>query len=148
MLEFGATEKDDYRDLDVYEDGWEVIEEKSSGNHRTVLKREYIHVRSTGINQPYAVKINVPYTGVYNIIFTGAAYGNYSAANTDIYVDDVFVGDYSFYNRGASTINPAENFRTVYLTAGLHEIIFNPTKTIDVGSKGAYMAPAKIVFAA
>ena len=148
MLYFGRTDKDDYRDLNVDEDGWEVIEEKSNGNHRTILKREYIHVRMSGVNQQYTVKIKVPYTGVYKLIFTGAAYGNYSAENTNIYMDDIFIGDYSFYFDGSSSICPPEDFRTMYLTAGEHELVFNPTKQIDVGSKGAYMSPAKIRFMA
>ena len=148
ILNFGATDKTDYKDLTLEEDGWEVIEEKSSGNHRTTLHRQWAHAKSTGINQPYTVRMTVPYSGVYTLIFNGSAYGNYSAENTNIYIDDVFVGDYAFYNNGMSTINPAENLRTIYLTAGEHELVFNPTKTIDVGSKGAHMSPAKLFFKA
>lgn len=126
--------------------GYTVNENESQRNDR----REYnlngfnaLHVdvrgggywpASTNMNPRFTIKVNVPIPSNYTMYLQGALW--YFGCIASVYIDDKYMGDYSFYNgdtthTDARTLGDMKRLNSIFLTEGEHNISFR-SRSSDV----------------
>ncbi|MBQ6901654.1 MAG: S-layer homology domain-containing protein, partial [Oscillospiraceae bacterium] len=82
------------------------------------------HENNPDINNTFAFAVNIPYSGYYNMSVLGGLY--YRGAEYSVFVDDMYMGDHSFYieqSKGLCT-DETKKLNTVYLEAGKRKVYF------------------------
>ena len=132
--------------VDYHDAGFTVAPEKSNnrvhrifipsgstGNVRTLnvylggKDNSWLGANADNMNCRFTVHIQVPYSGRYNVFMLGATW--FSGCIADVFIDDRFVGDYTFTDGDTSFKSlraPGENkqLSSVYLSVGTHEVSF------------------------
>ncbi len=127
----------------INEDGWRLNLEKSASNvSKSTLNLKGLNGMTRYLGDDLAIDVNVPYDGIYRIVFTGTLDANCSL-ESDIYVDGVYVGSYTFW-KDVDEVADAAPLRTIELSKGEHTFIFRSTKA---GPKNNYQYLKELRFA-
>jgi len=144
IIDFKNIPEYQVQDVTVEEYGWEINFDKShSAVASSSLTSNGLQATTNGAGRDLVLDVNVPYTGVYQLVLS--AYSNGASAQlSEVYIDDIFAGEYEFYT-GSSEYTTPGRLRTMYLDAGIHQITFRPTA---IGPRNAYQYISTIRFAA
>ncbi len=95
---------------------------------------------NAGGNETFAIAVNIPIESDYSISLLGALLN--AGGIHSFYVDDQYLGDYSFYSAGDDRIlGPEMTFNTVHLNAGVHTVYMH---AIAKGKPDNYYARASL----
>ncbi|MBQ8004538.1 MAG: S-layer homology domain-containing protein [Oscillospiraceae bacterium] len=144
MIDFRETESNDLEIINIETDGWELNREKShSSAANGYINTSGYTATTNATGRKVVIDAYVPYEGVYQIVFTGQ-YNGYNARLSDVLLDGVRIGEYSFFN-GANASAEPKSLNAVYLSAGVHEFTFNPK---IAGTRNSYQTLKMIRFSA
>ena len=114
----------------IEKDDWEINKDLSSsaiisgvlGNLRYLPATMSSKVGGTGHTQnaDTVIDLKIDYDGWYQIDFAGSQTTS-GASLVYIYMDNAFLGEFTFYDPDGATTLPSTELNTMYLTAGVHQ---------------------------
>jgi len=139
-------------DVMIDEYGWRInaaktssdVSAPSSSKLRCYSQGTHAQITSVGQTQnaDLAIDIQVDYDGWYEIDFLGTQYYR-GAKNANLYMDGAFMGNFCFWTDMSTNrnYNALKSLNTMYLTRGVHTIIFRAMTKSPEGNY-SHMIPA------